>query len=144
MLHFASSSYGHFLRRAGFEPIADGPILALTYDGDASEVAAGAERVRQEATRWRGVALPPEAAAREWAERFFALRLKRAGPSVLGAESWLPLDQLAEYEAGVAAPGRAAGTPDGDLRHRGRARPGDRHVALPVRRDARPCHISWP
>ena len=56
--HFAAPSYGQFLRRAGFEPIADGPILALTYDGDASEVAAGAERVRQEAARWGGIALP--------------------------------------------------------------------------------------
>jgi glycolate oxidase len=107
--HFASPSYGQFLRRAGFEPIADGPILALTYDGDAGEVAAGAERVRQETTRWRGAALPAEAAAREWAERFFALRLKRAGPSVLGAESWLPLDQLAGYEAGVATLGARQG-----------------------------------
>ena len=112
--HFAAPSYGQFLRRAGFEPpgdgpTADGPILALTYDGDASEVAAGAARVRQEAARWGGNALPAEAAAREWAERFFALRLKRAGPSVLGAESWLPLDQLAAYEAGVAALGARQG-----------------------------------
>jgi len=107
--HFAASSYGQFLRRAGFEPVADGPVLALTYDGDASEVAAGAERVRQEAARWSGNALPAEAAAREWDERFFALRLKRAGPSVLGAESWLPLEQLAEYEMGVAALGARQG-----------------------------------
>ena len=112
--HFAAPAYGQFLRRAGFEPpgdgpAADGPLLALTYDGDASEVAAGAERVCQEAKRWDGSALPAEAAVREWDERFFALRLKRAGPSVLGAESWLPLDQLATYEVGVAALGARQG-----------------------------------
>jgi glycolate oxidase len=107
-IHFAAPSYGQFLRRAGFGPpasgpTASGPTLALTYDGDAAEVTAGAERVRHEAARWGGDALPTGAAARAWAERFFALRLKRAGPSILGAESWLPLDRLAEYEAGVAA-----------------------------------------
>ncbi len=107
--HFAAPAYGQFLRRAGFEPAADGPLLALTYDGEPDEVAAGAEVVRREAARCRGEALPPQAAAREWDERFLALRLKRAGPSVLGAESWLPLAGIAGYEAGVSALGARQG-----------------------------------
>ncbi|MCX6032264.1 MAG: FAD-binding oxidoreductase [Chloroflexi bacterium] len=101
--HFAAPTYGRFMRRAGFEPVADGPLLALTYDGEPDEVAAGAEAVRREAVRCRGEALSSQAAAREWDERFLALRLKRAGPSVLGAESWLPLAGIAGYEAGVSA-----------------------------------------
>jgi glycolate oxidase len=107
--HFAAPGYGQFLRRAGFAPAADGPLLALTYDGDPGETAAGADNVRREAARWGGQPLPPAAAAHEWDERFLALRLKRGGPSVLGAESWLPLDRLASYEAGVAALSRQQG-----------------------------------
>jgi glycolate oxidase len=103
--HFAAPTYGQLLRRAGFEPAADRPVLALTYDGDAGEVAAGAAQVRREAARWGGAVLPPEAATHAWAERFLALRLKRGGPSVLAAESWLPLDQLGAYEADVATLG---------------------------------------
>ena len=46
--------------------------------------------------------LSEEAAAADWEERFAALRLKRAGPTLLAAESWLPLDQLVAYHAAVA------------------------------------------
>ena len=54
-----------------------------------------------------GTMLSQDAAAAEWGERFAALRLKRAGPTLLAAESWLPLDGLAAYHEGV---GRLAGS----------------------------------
>lgn len=100
--HFAAETHGRFLRRAGFTAAAEAPLLALTYDGAADEVQAGAANVRQAAGRWRGVALATVLAEREWAERFLALRLKRGGPSVLGAEAWLPLARLADYARDVA------------------------------------------
>jgi len=109
--HFVAPAYTEFLRRAGFEPNASGPLLALTYDGEPGEVAAGAENVRREVGRWGGDALPAAVATREWEERFLALRLKRAGPSVLAAESWLPLEEIAGYEADVSALGRQQGLP---------------------------------
>lgn len=100
--HFAADSYGRFLRRAGFAPAADGALLAVTYDGEPDEVARGGRNIGQEAARGGGAALPEAVAGREWDERFLALRLKRAGPSVLGAEAWLPVARLAEYAADVA------------------------------------------
>lgn len=109
--HFAAESYGRFLRRAGFTPAADGALLAVTYDGEPNEVAGGARNVQQEAARWGGETLPAAAAAREWDERFLALRLKRAGPSVLGAEAWLPVARLAEYAADVAKLSARQGLP---------------------------------
>ena len=35
-------------------------------------------------------------------ERFASLRVKRAGPTLLGAEMWLPLERLADYLAALA------------------------------------------
>ncbi len=58
-----------------------------------------------------GDLLPEAEAAREWDERFSALRLKRAGPSVLGAESWLPAAGLAAYARDVERLGAAQRLP---------------------------------
>jgi len=109
--HFAAESYGRFLRRAGFTPAADGPLLAITYDGEPDEAAQGDRNVRQAAARWRGAALPEALAAREWDERFLALRLKRGGPSVLAAEAWLPTARLADYADDVAKLAAQQGLP---------------------------------
>ncbi len=108
--HFAAPSFGQFIRRAGFEPAAGGSLLAVTYDGEPDEVSAGADNIRGAAAHWGGEALPEDLAARAWRERFLALRLKRAGPSVLGAESWLPLERLAGYAADVATLSSQQGT----------------------------------
>jgi glycolate oxidase len=109
--HFAADSYGRFLRRAGFAPAADGALLAVTYDGEPDEVARGGRNIAQEAARSGGAALPEALAGREWDERFLALRLKRAGPSVLGAEAWLPVARLADYAADVAKLAARQGLP---------------------------------
>jgi len=50
---------------------------------------------------WGAVELPEERADQEWAERLFNLRVKRIGPTLLGAESWLPLANLCDYEREV-------------------------------------------
>ena len=47
------------------------------------------------ARAWLAQDLGSEAASEAWQERCYALQLKRLGPSVLGAESWLPLTSLA-------------------------------------------------
>ena len=109
--HFAAESYSRFLRRAGFTPAADSPLLAITYDGDPDEVARGDHNVGRAVAHWRGEALSAALAQREWDERFLALRLKRAGPSVLGAESWLPAARLADYADGVAKLAAQQGLP---------------------------------
>jgi FAD/FMN-containing dehydrogenase len=100
-IHFADAKYQRMLRSAGFEPPCDQPLAMITFEGSEAEVAEGIARTREllqgSATR----ILDDEVAAREWSERFLALRLKRVGPTVLGAESWLALDRLPEYAAEV-------------------------------------------
>ena len=90
---------------------ADGALLAITYDGAAAEVAAGAATVGRAAAQTAGEELPAAAAARAWDERFLALHLKRAGPSVLGTEAWLSVSQLAAYTANVARLARRQNLP---------------------------------
>jgi glycolate oxidase len=109
--HFTADSYGRFLRRAGFAPAADGALLAVTYDGDPDEVGQGAMHIHRAAGRWAAEVLPQASALRAWDERFLALRLKRGGPSVLGAEAWLPLARLADYAAAVARLSAQQGLP---------------------------------
>jgi glycolate oxidase len=55
----------------------------------------------------RAVPMPSEAALAEWRERFRALRVKRGGPSVVGAETLLPLSRLPGYVRDVEELARA-------------------------------------
>ena len=83
-------------------PPAAVPLLALTFQGSTQDIAAAGPPWSLPPA-WGGELLDRDLAAAEWQERFQALRLKRAGPTVLGAESWLPLEHLAGYERDVAA-----------------------------------------
>lgn len=78
------------------------PFLAITYQGEQQEVKLGAEAVQRALARFGGTDLGEDLAVQEWKERFAALRLKRAGPTLLGAEFWLPLGRLAAYHRDVA------------------------------------------
>ena len=55
--------------------------------------------------------LPTEAADHEWRERFRLLRVKRGGPSVVGAEVLLPVGELAPYLGDVERLGAAVDVP---------------------------------
>lgn len=115
-IRFADAAYRHWLAQAKMTPVpgeparglpAAGlmgpplPYLAVTYEGEEQEVTLGAEAVMQVLARFGGTDLGKDLAAQEWDERFAALRLKRAGPTLLGAEFWLPLDRLAAYHVAV-------------------------------------------
>lgn len=101
-LHFSDAAHLRLLRAAGFAPPTEQAMLLITYEGDANHIAAGAQNVYAIAQKFGGEILPDDLAAREWGERFAALRVKRAGPTVLGSETWLRADRLAEYCADVA------------------------------------------
>lgn len=101
-MHFAAASYGARMAAAGFAPLHDGHTLAITYQGTVGEIAAGTTTVAAATDRWSAQCLDPALAQAEWDERFMALRLKRAGPTVLGAEAWLPVECIAAYEAAAA------------------------------------------
>ena len=112
-LLFADAGYLRLLRQAGFPvpidlaggpagPSADhvgaggsaGPsVLLVSLQGDASIVRRGEDAL----TGLPGRELAPGVALEEWNLRLYHLRAKRAGPSLLAAEQWLPLDGLAGY-----------------------------------------------
>ncbi len=68
-------------------------ILLACFQGSREEVSRGKDLLRG----LPGRELPSEEALAEWNERLFHLRCKRAGPSLLAAEQWLPLNGLSGY-----------------------------------------------
>jgi len=100
---FADSGYLRLLARAGFHipldlpqshfPISAKGLLLVSFQGEPSEVSRGKDSL----VRVAGRELPSELALEEWSLRLYHLRTKRAGPSLLAAEVWLPLDKLQNY-----------------------------------------------
>ena len=97
---FADAGYFDLAARSGFAALPGGQgALLVCYQGEAEEV----NRGQKQAAACSGRRLPADLALEEWNARLYHLRIKRAGPSLLAAELWLPLDQLAAYLAGVSA-----------------------------------------
>lgn len=104
---FADSGYLRLLARAGFHipldlpqprlPISEKGLLLVSFQGEPSIV----NRGRDALARLSGKELPPDLALEEWNLRFYHLRTKRAGPSLLAAEMWLPLKGLYDYLTSV-------------------------------------------
>lgn len=109
-LLFADAGYLHLLARAGFPVPIDLPVdqmgvggpagpsvLLVSLQGEASEVRRGEDAL----VGLPGRELPSGVALEEWNQRLYHLRAKRAGPSLLAAEQWLPLEGLPGYLAAV-------------------------------------------
>jgi glycolate oxidase len=108
-IFFADSGYLRLLARAGFHipldlpqshfPVSEKGLLLVSFQGEPSEVNQGKDRL----TRVAGCELSSDLALEEWNLRLYHLRAKRAGPSLLAAESWLPIDALHHYLKSVKA-----------------------------------------
>lgn len=96
---FADGGYLDLLARAGFgvplnQPIArEKGALVVSFQGEPAEVNRGKDAL----TRLPGRELPSDLALDEWNLRLYHLRAKRAGPSLLAVEQWLPLNGLGSY-----------------------------------------------
>jgi glycolate oxidase len=101
-IHFSDVAHLRLLSQAGFPPATEKPLLAVTFDGNARQVKDGAQILKNIVADFGGAMLDDDLAGLEWVERFASLRVKRAGPTLLGAEAWLPLDKLADYTADLA------------------------------------------
>jgi glycolate oxidase len=101
-IHFSDVAHLRLLRQAGFPSATEKPLLAITFDGSAQQVAAGAQTLKNVVASCDGEILNDSLAGLEWVDRFASLRLKRAGPTLLGAEAWLPLSKLADYITDLA------------------------------------------
>jgi len=99
-LHFSGSTYNIQMQQLGFaaEEEAGMCCALVSYEGSIAELKEAAQIVAAIQTEIPGLLLMTQhLAEEEWEERFRALRLKRGGPSQLGAEIWLPLDELDSY-----------------------------------------------
>ena len=100
---FADDGYLELLQRSGFHvPFQPTPaarsLLLVSFQGESSQVNQGKALL----PRVSGRELPADLAIEEWSLRLFHLRTKRAGPSLLAAEMWLPVNNLAPYLHDVA------------------------------------------
>lgn len=112
-LHVADDVYGTMTRAAGFAtPVPEGlHSLLVRYEGSAEGVDVGGSNASAAARKHGGSELPHEAAEEAWDHRFSEVRIKRAGPSLLGAELLLPLTRLADFVAAVHKIGGDYGLP---------------------------------
>lgn len=99
---FADEGYQQLLEQAGFSPPTRRRMLLVSYQGDVTEVDKGKARL----STAPGRELDSGLAAEEWGARFYHLRAKRAGPSLMAAELWLSLEGLAGYLNAVQELGR--------------------------------------
>ena len=102
-IFFADSGHLRLLMRAGFHipldlpqphfPVSEECLLLVSFQGEPLKV----NRGRDALARLTGKELPSDLALEEWNLRLYHLRTKRAGPSLLAAEMWLPLNALCDY-----------------------------------------------
>ncbi|MDP2663026.1 MAG: FAD-binding oxidoreductase [Dehalococcoidia bacterium] len=112
-LHFADSTFTRSIERAGFETELpeDMHLLSVHYEGSRAEVEAAEAPIAGVVQETGGKELERLLAHEEWRNRFSEVRAKRAGPSLLGAETLLPLRSLASYIESISDLGRRLGLP---------------------------------
>ena len=106
-IFFADSGYLRLLERAGFDipldlphqafPVSEKGLILVSFQGEPSEVT----QSRNNLLHTEGKELSSDLALDEWNLRLHHLRTKRAGPSLLAAEVWLPLNDLSHYLTSV-------------------------------------------
>jgi glycolate oxidase len=99
-MHFTDQECLKAMNALGFSPadMETGCLIGIDYEGDDAELQQAQKIIEGIAGADKKVnPIPEETAELEWEEKFKALRLKRGGPSVLGAEIWLPITNLPAY-----------------------------------------------
>lgn len=106
-LHFADNMFTQVVKQAGFDTQAppDLHLLLTHYQGIRAEVEAAEGLIAGIIRQTGGKELGRDLAQEEWRNRFSEVRAKRAGPSLLGAETLLPLGVIAKYIESVKALG---------------------------------------
>ncbi len=75
-------------------PVHHGMVL-VAYDGTEEEVAEGHAVVRRIAESHKGVVYDEKVAEHEWHDRYYPMRIKKAGPSLVVGQAFAPLENLA-------------------------------------------------
>jgi glycolate oxidase len=73
----------------------DAAVLALfVYEGSTDQVQEDAVFLRRLVSEVGGIMMSPDSADEEWAERFYYMRIRKAGPTLLAGEVTHPLPEL--------------------------------------------------
>ena len=102
---YFSLGYFEFLSRFG-HVVPEGEILAVDFEGDPSDILKGEEVVHRVVKEFSAVLVPQELVQVEWEERFYHMRIKRFGPTLMAAEDWLPIQELGPYQERIARLGK--------------------------------------
>ncbi len=103
-MHFTDQACLKTMHTMGMSPanLETGCLIGVDYEGSEEELQQAQTIIDNIAGANRSVnPIPEETAELEWEEKFKAMKLKRGGPSILGAEIWLPIKNLPEYLADV-------------------------------------------
>ncbi|SMD12103.1 FAD-binding oxidoreductase [Sporomusa malonica] len=102
-LHFSDPGCNSLRQRLGMASQRAAAAYTVAFDVDGSKAETDAAYLDyQRCLQKAGGGDLGEEADHEWQHRFFSLVLKREGPSLLGAEIWLPIHRLADYLSDVA------------------------------------------
>ncbi len=99
-MHFTDQECLKTMHAIGISPanIETGYLIGVDYEGSDEELQQAQAIIEKIAGSNRSVnPISDETAELEWVEKFKAMKLKRGGPSVLGAEIWLPIVSLPQY-----------------------------------------------
>jgi len=99
-MHFTDQECLKTMHAMGISPanMETGCLIGVDYEGSDEELQQAQAIIERIAGANRSVnPIPEETAELEWEEKFKAMKLKRGGPSVLGAEIWLPIINLPQY-----------------------------------------------
>jgi len=93
-IEFVDKEYLEIKRTLGlFAPDSEAYAI-FTFEGDAESVEKEEQIFRNLITEAGGYELDPERAREEWEERFYPMRIKRAGPTLLAGEILVPVQKV--------------------------------------------------
>jgi glycolate oxidase len=112
-LHFNDMTFSRMIRKAGFDTDLpqDQNLLHVRYEGGVEEVKEGGDKAASLCLKGCGEEIGNELTEEHWNSRFSEVRIKRAGPTLLGVEVLLPLRNLVEFMAKVRNIGKRANLP---------------------------------
>ncbi len=68
--------------------------IMVVYEGDDEEIEAGAEVVRRITEDYKGTNYDDHVGEHEWHERYYPMRIKKAGPTLVVGQAFAPLENL--------------------------------------------------
>lgn len=69
-------------------------VILVAYDGPPEEIEAGIEVVKRVTAEFKGTIYDEHVAEHEWHDRFYPMRIKKAGPTLVVGQAFAPLENL--------------------------------------------------